>query len=147
MSSMKIIVSPMKLLNDNINFMSETSLDLVAFLIKEMDDQELVPADITKRSGLSASQVSKILNRESPAGTRAMECFAIALNLPFDTLYRISKGLPLSSGNQEERRNELIHLFDQATSISQEDIIDYVKMRLDKDKRELKKNGKRDKIA
>jgi len=144
MSSMKTFISPMKLSDDNIFFMDETKVDLVEFLTKEMKEQDLLPADITKRSGLSASQVSKILSRESPAGTKALECFSQALGIPYDTLYRYSKNL---SKQPDERRNELIHLYDQAKEESREDIIDYAKMRVEKDKREVGKNGKRDRVA
>ncbi len=146
MSSMKSIVSQMKITNDNIYFMSEIKLDLVDFLLKSMSDKGLVPADITKRTGLSASQVSKILNRESPAGTKAIDCFAQALSLPVDILYqyagRLSKPL-----KQDERREELVHLYGMLDEDNREDTIDYARMKLEKQSREVNKSGKRDKVA
>lgn len=121
-------------------------MDLVDYLSKAMSDKDLIPADITRLSGLSASQVSKILGRKSPAGLDAIECFAIALDVDFNVLYRLSKNLPMPPEN-DARRNELVRLYDKAKENSREDIIDYAKMRVEKDKREESKSGKRDRIA
>jgi transcriptional regulator with XRE-family HTH domain len=62
--------------------------DIVDYLIKIMSEKDVRPTDITRRGGLSPSQVSKILNRESPAGRKALDSFAQALSIPVEELYR-----------------------------------------------------------
>jgi len=136
----------MKIINDNMNFMSENGLDLVDFLLLEMKKKNLAPIDITKRGGLSPSQVSKILNRESPAGPKAIEKFAIALNLPVDLLYQYA-GLFTKPIDLDEKREELLHLFSQMSDENREDTVDYARMKLQKQEREVRKSGKRDRVV
>jgi transcriptional regulator with XRE-family HTH domain len=143
----KNIVSPMKITDDNICFMSENDpadeLDLVDFLNKDMKNKGVTAADVTRRTGLSPSQISKILNRESPAGVKALDCFAVALNLPKETLYQIAGRLSKPK-NDDQKRQELNHLFDMMTEGNQDDQIAYARMKLQMQEREdkNKKNGK-----
>src|SRR5689334_9608908 len=143
---MKIIVSPMKITDDNISFMSEREpaeeLDLVDFLHKDMKAKGVTAADVTRR-GLSASQVSKILNRESPAGQKALEIFADALNLPYETLYRLARK-STKPKSDDVKRQELIHLYDMMSEGNQDDQLAYARMKLQMQEREEKnkKNGK-----
>lgn len=134
----------MKITNDNMSFMDETTMDLVDFLWHKMGVKGIAPIDVTKRTGLSASQVSKILNRESPAGPKALDCFADALNLPRELLYQYA-GILSKPIKSDEKRQELLHLYDQMNPDNKEDTIDYVRMKIEKQEREKKKNGKRDK--
>ena len=127
----------MKVANDNIYIMDETTVDLVSFLLAEMKAKEISPADITKRTGLSASQVSKVLNRESPAGTKAIECFAHALSLPIDVLYQYAGKLPKPL-QHNEKRQELVHLFEMMSEDNKDDQLLYARMKLEKQEREEK---------
>lgn len=135
----------MKFPNDIFCGMSE-KLDVVDYLLKVMEDRELIPADITKRSGLSPSQVSKVLNRESPPGQKALDSFSKALNLPADDLYRRAGILPMKP-NADETVSEIVHIYHMLTEINQGDLLDYAKNRLAKQEREKKKNGKRNPVA
>lgn len=146
LSSVKIIVSLMKVSNDNICFMRETEVDLVEFLLLEMRSKSITPADITKRTGLSASQVSKVLNRESPAGAKAIECFAQALSLPIDVLYQHAGILPKPL-RHDEKRQELVHLYEMMNDDNKEDQIAYARMKLEKQDREEKKSVKSSRSA
>lgn len=139
---MKNIVSQMKITSANIYFMDEKTVDLVTFLLEEMRVKRVSPADITKRTGLSASQVSKVLNRESPAGIKAIECFAQALGLPVDILFQYAGMLPKPL-NHDEKRQELIHLYETMDNENREDVIDYARMKLEKQNREENKSAKR----
>lgn len=134
----------MKITDDNISFMSENEpeedLDLVDFLHKDMKEKDVTAADVTRR-GLSASQVSKILNRESPAGQKALEIFAAALSLPYETLYRLARKSSKIQVN-DVKRQELNHLFEMMTDDNQDDQIAYARMRLQIQEREEK--SKRD---
>lgn len=138
---MKITVSQMKIRNANIYFMSEIDdVDLVSFLMAEMKRKNVMPADITKRTGLSASQVPKILNRESPAGKKALKCFAQALNLPIDLLYRKAKILP-DMNKEDETVSELKHIYFTLNHDGQENLIEYARWQLQL--QEGKGDGKR----
>jgi transcriptional regulator with XRE-family HTH domain len=146
LSRVKVFVSPMKIVNDNMYFMTENQGDLVDFLLREMSVKKLVPADITRRSGLSPSQVSKVLNRESPAGSRAIECFAKTLDLPVTILLQYAGKLPKLT-NSDPREQELVHLFGMMSAENRDDTIDYARMKLEKQERENKKDGKRARVG
>jgi transcriptional regulator with XRE-family HTH domain len=124
----------------------DESMDVVEYLLKVMEERELIPADITKRSGLSPSQVSKVLNRESPAGQKALDSFAKALNLPPDDLYRRAGILPMKP-NADEVVTEIVHIYHMLSEDNKGDLLDYAKNRLSKQEREEKKNAKRDRVA
>jgi len=136
-----MLLSPMKITGDIFCVMNEK--DFVDFLLDVMEDKEISPADITKRSGLSPSQVSKILNRESPAGQKALDSFARALNLPVDDLYRRAGILPMKP-NDDETVSEITHISHALSEENRQDVRDYARLRLQKQEREKSKNGKRD---
>lgn len=138
---MKVIVSPMKVIRANIYFMDETVTDLVSFLLEEMKIKEISPADISKRTGLSPSQVSKILNRESPAGVKAIECFSQALGLPIGVLYQYAGILPKPL-NHDEKRQELVHLYEMMNEENKDDQLSYARMKYEKQEREEKTSAK-----
>lgn len=144
LSRVKNIVSPMKFLSDIFCVMNEKE-DLVTYLSRVMDERDLSPADITKRGGLSPSQVSKVLNRESPAGEKAIKSFAKALNLPVDDLYRRAGILPLKP-NDDETVSEIVHIYHLLNENNKDDLLDYAKNRLTKQERE-KKNAKRARVG
>lgn len=134
----------MKFTIDIFRVMNE-KLDFVDYLLMNMEEKGLIPADITKRSGLSPSQVSKILNRESPPGKKAIDNFAIALRLPVDDLYRRAGILPVKPSD-DETVSEITHIYHNLTDENREDLLDYARSRLQKQEREASKSGKRSKV-
>lgn len=124
--------------------MNENLPDLVDFLLAQMKVKGLVPADISKRSKISPSQVSKILNRESPAGQKALQSFAEALDLPAELLFQYA-GILGKSVQSDEDEKELLHLYKKMNGNNKSDLVEYARMKM-KQQQEREKNGKRDRV-
>ena len=127
MSRVKLFVSLMKFSGAILCVMNEN--ELIQFLLQEMKAQGLSPADISRRGNLSPSQVSKVLNGDSPAGQKALEGFAIALRLPVSLLYQKSGRLPLPI-DKDDKIAEIEHIYYNLDDPNRSELLEYARLRL-----------------
>jgi transcriptional regulator with XRE-family HTH domain len=73
------------------------------WLKDQLKVMDISQAELSRRSGLSVAQISRIVNKISPPGDKAIQLMADALGLPRDLLYRKSGKLP-----PEPARTDLI---------------------------------------
>jgi len=135
---MKFIVDIFRVMNEK--------MDVVDYILRVMEEKDLIPADIVRRGNLSPSQVSKVLSRESPPGEKALGGFAIALGVSVESLYRRAGKLP-SKPFADETVSEITHIYHNLNDTNKEDLLDYARLRLSKQEKDKKKNGKRDRIG
>ena len=69
-------------------------IDFAIWLKDQLDQRDISQAELSRRSGLSPSQVSKILNMHSPPGRKALEAIASTLRIPPETIFRAAGLLP-----------------------------------------------------
>ena len=91
-----------------------TITDFAEWLEKELIEQKVTQAELSRRSGISPSQISKILNMQSSPGPEACTAIARALDLPEEEVFRHAG---LLSPKIEDAPNlaEWVHLFIKAT--------------------------------
>jgi transcriptional regulator with XRE-family HTH domain len=77
--------------------------------MKDADDMS--QAELSRRSGLSPSQVSKLLSMQSPPGKVALLAIADAFHLKKETVFRAAGILP-----EEPRNDELLEQLTQLAS-------------------------------
>ncbi|HEY4761633.1 MAG TPA: helix-turn-helix transcriptional regulator [Thermoguttaceae bacterium] len=87
-----------------------TITDFAEWLEKELIEQKVTQAELSRRSGISPSQISKILNMQSSPGPEACTAIARALDLPEEEVFRHAE---LLSPKTEDAPNlaEWVHLF------------------------------------
>ncbi len=90
-------------------------MDMIKFadwLQETLDERGLSRADLSRLSGISPSQISKILNLQSAPGKTALQSIALALKVPQETLYR-KAGLIDEKGEFDETLAEANHLLSE----------------------------------
>jgi transcriptional regulator with XRE-family HTH domain len=80
MSKMKHNISPMNFINDRV--MGVNMVNFAQWLKAKMKQKKINQAELSRRSGLSSSQISKIVNMQSPPGKKALESIAVGLGVP-----------------------------------------------------------------
>ena len=71
-----------------------TISDFSEWLQNVLKEKELIQADLVRLSGLSPSQVSKIINLHSPPGDKAIQAISKALQLDANIVYRAAGKIP-----------------------------------------------------
>jgi transcriptional regulator with XRE-family HTH domain len=79
-------------MNDTFVFMA--LFDIAEYIHRAMDERDMTQADLVRKSGLSSSQVSKILSMKSEPSAEAMVAIAHALEIPPETVFRAAGLLP-----------------------------------------------------
>lgn len=101
--------------------------DFPDWLQKEMDKRGISQKELANLGEISPPQVSKILNRQSPAGPEAALGIARALKLDPVTVFRMAGLLPPGTeAETDQRENGLIHMFRQMDEMDKDDIYAYV---------------------
>lgn len=85
-------------------------------------------AELARRAGLSKSGVSYVLTGARIPGALTVAAIARALDLPEDQVFE-KAGL-LSATIESPGANELLHLFTQLSLTDQEEIIEFVRLKL-----------------
>ena len=78
-------------------------MDFVEFIEDELTRREWSRSDLARKSGLTPTQVTRILSRKQSPGNAFIEGIARAFNLPLESVYQKAGVLPTKS-----KRDELI---------------------------------------
>lgn len=96
--------------------------DFSTWLQNELDTRGWTKAELSRRSGISASQVTRIMNREQNPGQESLESIARALRLPPETVLRAAGLLP-QKADQSPNFDELLYVFEQMTDDEQNELL------------------------
>jgi transcriptional regulator with XRE-family HTH domain len=124
---MKRIISPMNFKNDTLSVMNV--INFSEWLRSQLDTAGITQAELSRRSGLSPSQVSKLLSMQSPPGKTAITAIAGALHIPKETVMRAAGLLPSVTDN-DPRVERLLYLFNQLGDIDKDEIIQFEEMKI-----------------
>jgi transcriptional regulator with XRE-family HTH domain len=80
------------------------------WLEEEINKRGWSRAELSRRSGISAPQISRLLNREQNPGKESIDSIARALHLPQETVYRAAGHLfPVDPIDEEAA--QMLHVF------------------------------------
>jgi transcriptional regulator with XRE-family HTH domain len=88
--------------------------DFTNWLLEQIEQRGWDQAELSRRSGVTTAQVSRIFTGERKAGPEVARKFARALGLPPETVFRQAGLLP-KARLQVEGEEELLHLFAELT--------------------------------
>lgn len=88
--------------------------DFAKWLKVQLRERRLTQADLARLSGLSPSQVSRIVKVESTPSQDALASIARALRIGPDEVFRAAGLLPSANDNLSPVKRQLIHLAEQA---------------------------------
>lgn len=103
-------------------------------------------SELAERAKLSRTAINDVINGKAKGGYKYASQVAEAANRPIEEGLQAA-GIIDIPPEPSNKTNELIHLAGQMTDDALGDTIDYAKMKLEQQKRESKKNGKRDRVA
>ena len=114
---------PVGLLTNGKIFMSMESLEFIEWLQGELNKREWTQAKFSKKSKISQSQITRILNGTRGIGPDTCKKIARALNLPEDDVFR-QAGLLTSKPDDPPDLSEWIHLYRVAEVQDREYLLD-----------------------
>jgi transcriptional regulator with XRE-family HTH domain len=77
-------------------------MTFIEFVESEMEKREWTRADLSRKSGISQPQITRVLNGAQSPGDVFIDGIARAFDLPVDIVYRAARELPA-----DEKRSEL----------------------------------------
>lgn len=98
------------------------------WLLNELKKRNMSQADLSKASGVSNAQISRVLAGTRGIGTDALTKISRVLQLPSETVLRAAGLLPPQSP-ESELINSIVHLTSELPPEDQTDILAYTQMR------------------
>lgn len=92
----------------------------------EMNVREMTKADLVRASGISQSQISKILGMQSPPGKKSLKAIAQAFHLPPEYVFRIAGLLPDQQEPDDLRKKILDYKLAELSDDELERVIEYI---------------------
>jgi transcriptional regulator with XRE-family HTH domain len=123
-------------------FSRDNKMEFSEWLVDELKQRGWTNADLANTAGISRGSVTNIISGMRSPGTDICERIARAFKIPPEVVYRRAGLLP-PEPEPDEKRQELMHLFGMMSAENRDDTIDYARMKLEKQERENKKDGKR----
>ena len=109
------------------------------WLIKNLNDRLWSQAELARRSGLSRTAISDVISGKANPGDVLCRAIAKAMQLPADDVFQIAGILPMKP-NADQTVSEITHIYHELTDENRDDLLDYARLRLQKQERD--KNGK-----
>ena len=88
----------------------ETSLP--EWLIERLEELEMTAADLSRKSGISAQQISRLLSGQRGVSEVSLRAISEALNIPPEVAFRVAGFLPPVS-EKTEVHEQLLYMFDR----------------------------------
>ncbi len=117
----------------------------VEWLDGELSTRGWSRAELARRSGVTESSLSLIYSGAREPGVRTCKSIAKALRIPEDTVYRMADLLDVKP-NDDETVSEITHIYHELDEENQQDLLDYAKLRLQKQERGTEKSAKRHRV-
>lgn len=103
-----------------------TELDFPGWLVSEIRNRGWSLAEFARQAGISASQVSRVINREHRPGPDFCQGAAAALNIPVARAFRFAGLLP--SYQVKDVRDNFFEIFDTLSDDSQAELFRLARM-------------------
>ena len=113
--------------------------NFVEWLDLQLRERKWSPSELARNSGVSQSAISLVLKGDRNPGNNFCDGIAKAFNIPPDDVYRIAGLLPMKP-NDDQTVSEITHIYHELTDENRDDLLDYARLRLQKQERD--KNGK-----
>jgi len=135
MTDVKSFITTEKVTNVIISFAMEKSF--VNWLDARLKEKGWSGSELSRRSGISQSAISLVLSGNRQPGVEFCEGVAKAFRIPKDDVYRMAGLLP-SKPNADQTVSEITHIYHELDEDNQQDLLDYARLRLQKQERSAK---------
>lgn len=103
-------------------------MDFSEWLMKELKERDLSQSDLSRKSGISQSQISLVLSGARKPGIEFCNAISKVFKLPLEDIYRHADLMPASIKDDEDQSTkEIVHLLNQMDKDSVQQVKDFVK--------------------
>jgi transcriptional regulator with XRE-family HTH domain len=107
----------------------ENKTDFPTWLLLEMQKRNWNQSDLSRKSGVSSGQISRLLSGNRNPTHESLISFAKAFNLPEENVFRAA-GFIKKQSSQNNLTAELNHLFEQLPPQDQEEILEIARYKI-----------------
>lgn len=107
----------------------ETSLP--EWLLEKMNEKGMNAAELSRKSGISAQQISRLLSGQRGVSEVSLRAISEALNIPPEVAFRAAGFLPPVS-EKTEVHEQLIYMFDKLNEKDRQTVLDMMRFLLSK---------------
>lgn len=143
MTDVKVFITIEKVTNVIMFFTMDKSF--VEWLEGELNDRGWNSSELARRSGVSQSAISLVLNGERNPGNSFCDGIARAFKIPPDTVYQMAGLLPVKP-NDDSTVSEITHIYHELNDENRQDLLDYARLRREKQERGTEKSAKRHRV-
>lgn len=104
-----------------------TKIDFPEWLEAELQKRNWTKAELARRSGISAAQITRIFSGERKIGEEAANMFAVALQLPAEEVFQAAGLLPSRPTEQPPGFLEWMDIFLSANDDQREEMLEYAR--------------------
>lgn len=98
--------------------------NLPEWLIDKMKERSITAAELSRKSGISAQQISRLLAGQRGVSEVSLRAISEALNIPPEVAFRAAGFLPPVS-EKTEVHEQLLYLFNQLDPDKKQDLLGY----------------------
>ena len=104
---------------------------LPEWLIERLEEREMTAADLSRKSGISAQQISRLLSGQRGVSEVSLRAISEALNIPPEVAFRVAGFLP-PLPERTQAHEQLLFLFDRLNDKDRQTILDMMQFLLSK---------------
>ena len=97
---------------------------LPEWLQKQLTAQDMSAADLARKSGISAPQITRLLSGQRGVSEISLRAISEALGIPPEVAFRVAGFLPPAPKDTEQDQ-QLLYLFHKMTAEKREDLLFY----------------------
>lgn len=98
------------------------------WLLQELEEREWTQADLSRKSGVSTGQITRVVNGQRGLGKDSLTAIAKALNYPPEQVYRVAGFLPPAI-NIDEDIEKILHELSKLPKPDQQEVLAYIRMK------------------
>ena len=105
--------------------------NLPEWLIDKMKERSITAAELSRKSGISAQQISRLLAGQRGVSEVSLRAISEALNIPPEVACRAAGFLP-PAPEKTEAHEQLIYMFDKLNEKDRQTVLDMMRFLLSK---------------
>lgn len=104
------------------------TVSFAEWLLQELEYREWTQADLSRKSGVSTGQITRVVNGQRGLGKDSLTAIAKALEYPPEKVYRIAGFLPPAIDLNEEIET-ILHEVSKLPKADQQEVLAYIRMK------------------
>ena len=105
--------------------------DFGNWLLSELNIRKMTQMELSKASGITPAQISRIISGSRGAGEKTLNAIARGLDIPAETVFRAAGFLPEKKKSSSDV-DEIMHLLNQLSPGERQEIEDLIRFKVER---------------